>query len=57
MKSIAFIDIETGLKSQKILDIGGIKDNDIYFHSNSIPEFVSLIKATSFVSGHNILNH
>jgi len=57
MDSIAFIDTEVSLKSQKILDIGGVKDNGNSFHSNSITEFVSFIKGTRFICGHNILNH
>ena len=57
MDSIAFIDTEVSLKSQKILDIGGVKDNGNSFHSNSITEFVSFIKDTRFICGHNILNH
>lgn len=57
MKSIAFIDIEVSLKNQEIRDIGGIKENGILFHSGSIPEFISFINGTSFICGHNILNH
>ena len=57
MDSIAFIDTEVSLKSQKILDIGGVKDNGNSFHSNSITEFISFIKGTRFICGHNILNH
>ena len=33
--SIAFIDTEIDPKSQKILDIGSVKDNDAYFHKTS----------------------
>ena len=57
MNSIAFIDIEVSLKQQKIVDIGGIKDDGSSFHSNSISEFVSFISGTGFICGHNILNH
>jgi ATP-dependent DNA helicase RecQ len=57
MDSIAFIDTEIGLNSQKILDIGGIKENGNSFHSNSLSEFISFIKGTTFICGHNILNH
>ncbi len=57
MNSIAFIDTEVSLKSQEILDIGGIKENGSSFHSNSISEFISFINGTRFICGHNILNH
>jgi ATP-dependent DNA helicase RecQ len=57
MNSIAFIDTEIELKSRKILDIGGIKDNGNSFHSNSVPEFIKFLEGTSFICGHNILNH
>lgn len=57
MNSIAFIDTEIEPKSRKILDIGGVKDNGNSFHSNSIPDFISFLKGTLFVCGHNIFNH
>ena len=57
MKSIAFIDTEIELKSQKILDIGGIRDNGNFFHSNSINDFITFLTGTEFICGHNILNH
>jgi ATP-dependent DNA helicase RecQ len=57
MNSLAFIDTEISLQSQKILDIGGVKDNGVSFHSNSIREFISFIKGTKYICGHNIINH
>lgn len=57
MNSIAFIDTEIEPKSQKILDVGGIKDNGSFFHSNSIPDFIAFLKGTHFICGHNIFNH
>jgi ATP-dependent DNA helicase RecQ len=57
MESIAFIDTEIEPKSGKILDIGGVKGNGNYFHSNSIIDFISFLGGTQFVCGHNILNH
>jgi ATP-dependent DNA helicase RecQ len=57
MNSIAFIDTEINPDSQKILDIGGIKDNGNIFHSNSINGFINFLKDTQFICGHNILNH
>lgn len=57
MNSIAFIDTEIQPNSQKVLDIGGIKADDVTFHSLSINDFVSFLTGTRFVCGHNILNH
>ncbi len=57
MTSIAFIDTEMALKNQRILDIGGVKDNGSFFHSNSVAGFVAFLKGTKFICGHNILNH
>lgn len=57
MKSIAFIDTEIDPKSLKILDIGSIKDNGNFFHSNSIADFIKFLNGTEFICGHNILNH
>ncbi len=57
MNSIAFIDTEIEPKSQKILDMGGIKGDGNIFHSNSIADFIIFLKGTQFVCGHNILNH
>lgn len=57
MNSIVFIDTEIEPKSQKILDIGSVKDNGNSFHSNSIPDFINFLDGTHFVCGHNIFNH
>jgi ATP-dependent DNA helicase RecQ len=57
MSSIAFIDTEIDFISRKILDIGGVKDNGNYFHSNSTTDFTTFLKGTEFICGHNILNH
>lgn len=57
MNSIAFVDTEIEPNSQRILDIGGIKDNGCSFHSNSIADFIAFLQGTKFICGHNILNH
>jgi ATP-dependent DNA helicase RecQ len=57
MNSIAFIDTEIEPKSRKILDIGGVKDDGNSFHSNSITDFITFLRGTQFVCGHNIFNH
>ncbi|HMH24940.1 MAG TPA: RecQ family ATP-dependent DNA helicase [Puia sp.] len=57
MNSIAFIDTEIELKSQKILDLGSVRSDGSTFHSSSMKEFIDFIKGTIFICGHNILNH
>lgn len=57
MKTIAFIDTEVEPKSQKILDIGSVKDNGTSFHKTSVVDFAEFIKGTQFICGHNIFNH
>jgi ATP-dependent DNA helicase RecQ len=57
MKSIAFIDTEIDQRSQKIVDIGGIKWDGGSYHSNSIDGFKRFLNGTEFLCGHNIINH
>ncbi len=56
-KSIAVIDTEIDPRSKKILDIGGIKNDGSSFHSGVHNDFVSFLKETQFICGHNIINH
>jgi len=55
--SIAFIDTEIEPTSQKILDIGAIKNDGSYFHRASVTEFTHFLNGTKFICGHNIFNH
>jgi len=57
MNSIAFVDTEIEPRSRKILDIGSIKANGSFFHSNSVAGFIDFLKDAKFICGHNILNH
>lgn len=57
MKSIAFVDTEIDPNSQKIHDIGSVKDDSNSFHSNSVADFIKFLEGTEFICGHNILNH
>lgn len=57
MNSIAFVDAEIEPKSQKILDIGSVRNNGNSFHSNSIADFIKFLIGTEFICGHNIFNH
>jgi len=57
MNSIAFIDTEVSPESKKIVDIGGIKNDDAIFHSASIIDFTGFLEGVQFICGHNIINH
>ncbi|NLD99465.1 MAG: hypothetical protein GX640_06275 [Fibrobacter sp.] len=57
MSSTTFIDTDIDPGSYKILDIGCVKDNGNTNHSSSIPGFSDFLKNTTFICGHNILNH
>ena len=57
MQHIAFFDTEVDPTSRRILDIGCVKDNGTRFHSNSITDFITFVRGTPFICGHNIFNH
>lgn len=57
MKSIAFIDTEIDPKSQKILDIGSVKDDGCIFHNASATDFIKFLNGTQYICGHNIFKH
>ncbi len=57
MNNIVFIDTEIEVKSKRVLDMGYITDKGARFHSNSSSDFLKCIKGTSYICGHNILNH
>lgn len=57
MDNIAFIDIEVAPTSRKVLDIGSVKNNGVYFHKSSVIDFIQFLTGCKFICGHNILNH
>jgi len=57
MNTIVFIDTEIEPRTQKILDIGGIKNDDSTFHHYSLKDFIPFLQGNDFIAGHNILNH
>jgi len=57
MSLIAFFDLEVDPQKKKVLDIGGIRSDDISFHKNNIKEFEGFLRASDFVCGHNIFAH
>jgi ATP-dependent DNA helicase RecQ len=57
MNTIAFIDTEIEPNSEKILDIGSVKENGDVFHSASVSGFTEFLRGTTYVCGHNIFRH
>lgn len=57
MNTIAFIDTEIESGSGKILDMGGIKGNNSFFHSDSIADYSAFLQDVDYICGHNLLNH
>jgi ATP-dependent DNA helicase RecQ len=57
MKNICFFDLETESKNLTILDIGGVKGDDVTYHSASLSKFLEFIQDTEYLIGHNILKH
>lgn len=57
MARIAFIDTEIEPKTGKVLDIGGVREDGVCFHGNSVADFTGFLKGADFVCGHNIIDH
>ncbi len=57
MNKVAFFDIEVNPLTEKILDIGAIRDDGALYHKNSIEEFTAFIKDQDYLCGHNIIAH
>ena len=57
MKSISFFDTEVDPKTRRILDIGCVRSDGSELHKSSLTEFVSFIKGSTFLCGHNIVYH
>jgi ATP-dependent DNA helicase RecQ len=57
MKKIAFIDTEVDVKSNKIVDIGGITLDGAQIHSNSTTELLNFINQNDYLCGHNFIHH
>ncbi len=53
----AFVDVEVGLKDNKIHDIGALKWDDSKFHSANKHDLQIFIKNIDYVCGHNIIHH
>ena len=57
MKTIAFFDIELNPQTEKIEDIGCIRQDNAIFHKKDIPGFFEFVNDSAFICGHNILAH
>lgn len=57
MEPIAFIDTEIEPKTGRIADIGGVSENGRTFHSSSVSDFISFLRESRFICGHNLLKH
>lgn len=57
MKPTTFIDTEVDPKTNKITDIGGVKQDGGIFHKNSMYEFANFLNGTKYLGGHNVIYH
>lgn len=57
MNTIAFLDIETDIRSGKILDLGCVDDEKRQVHSTSVSDLIPLFKGKQFLCGHNFVKH
>lgn len=54
---LVFIDTEVNSKTQRINDIGCIRDDGSQFHGDSIDQLIKFVKKVDYFVGHNIINH
>ncbi|MFO7891590.1 MAG: hypothetical protein R6V04_14775, partial [bacterium] len=57
MPRITFLDTEVHPETKKILDIGATNDEGAVYHGTSLKDLESLISSTSYICGHNIIDH
>ena len=53
----AFVDVEVGLRDNKVHDIGALRYDGATFHKGSKSDLVSFLGGIDFVCGHNIVHH
>ncbi len=56
-KHYAIVDVEVGIKDQKIHDIGAIRFDGAVYHHSSKHGLYDFIGDTDFICGHNIIHH
>lgn len=54
---IAFIDVEVGIKDQKIHDIGALRWDGAVFHAGDKHAATDFLSKVDFICGHNIVHH
>ena len=52
-----FVDVEVGINSKKIHDIGAVRYDNAIYHSASIDGLFDFIQNIKYICGHNIINH
>lgn len=57
MAAIVFIDLEVNPANRQILDMGALCNDGATFHANSLKQFITFIGQSTYIAGHNILNH
>lgn len=53
----AIIDVEVGIKDQKIHDIGALRNDGATFHKASKKELFDFLHGIDYICGHNIIHH
>ena len=53
----AIVDVEVGLKDQRVHDIGALRFDGAIYHQSSIQELFVFIGNVDFLCGHNIVHH
>ncbi len=56
-KSLAFIDLETGLTDGKAHDLAAFREPDLRLHTKYRKDFLQFVENAEFICGHNILYH
>ena len=55
--NFAFVDVEVGMKDNKIHDIGALRHDGATFHYNSKTRLIDFLRDVDYVCGHNIVHH
>ena len=55
--SIAFIDTEVCINSQKVQDYGAVREDGAVLHTQSVQDFNDFVSKCNTICGHNIIGH
>jgi ATP-dependent DNA helicase RecQ len=53
----AVVDVEVGLQSHKINDIGSLRFDDALYHDTSVNKLFDFLSNVDYLCGHNIIHH